>query len=82
MDECGVYYDSYDEAREAAESNIDDCEIPTDEYPSDRLYLIKAGNVEIVEFDDEEVQYTHKIRSPAIDQECLSPDFLKKHKIP
>lgn len=55
LDEWGVYYDSYDEAREVAESNIEYYEIPTVEYPSDRLYLIKAENVEIVEFDDEEV---------------------------
>ena len=52
--EYGDYYDSYEEAREAAESNIEDYEIPTGEYPSDWLYPIEAENVEIVEFDDEE----------------------------
>lgn len=55
LDEYGDYYDSYDEAREAAESNIEDCEIPIIEDPSHWLYSIKAENVEIVEFDDEEV---------------------------
>lgn len=50
------YYDSYDEAREAAESYIEDYEIPTDEYPSDWLFPIEAEKVEIVEFDDEEEQ--------------------------
>ena len=54
MDEYGDYYDSYDEAREAAESNIEDCEIPTDDYPSDWLFPIEVEKVEIVEFDDEE----------------------------
>ena len=48
------YYDSYEEAREAAESYMEDYEIPTDEYPSDWLYPIEAEKVEIVEFDDEE----------------------------
>jgi hypothetical protein len=54
LDEDGVYYDSHDEAREAAESNIEDYEISTGEYPSDWLYPIEAEKVEIVEFDDEE----------------------------
>lgn len=50
----GDYYDSYEEAREAAESYMEDYEILTDEYPSDWLYPIEAEKVEIVEFDDEE----------------------------
>jgi hypothetical protein len=53
LDEYGDYYDSYDEARKAAESNIEDYEVPTGEYPSDWLYRIEAENVEIVEFEDE-----------------------------
>ena len=52
--DLGDYYDSYEEAREAAESYMEDYEILTDEYPSDWLYPIEAEKVEIVEFDDEE----------------------------
>jgi hypothetical protein len=54
VDEDGDYYDSYDEARKAAESYMEDYEIQTDEYPCDWLYPIEAEKVEIVEFDDEE----------------------------
>ena len=54
VDEDGDYYDSYDEAREAAASYMEDYEIQTDEYPCDWLYPIEAEKVEIVEFDDEE----------------------------
>ena len=53
QDEYGDYYDSYDEACEAAESYMEDYEITTDEYPCDWLYSIEAEKVEIVEFDDE-----------------------------
>ena len=53
VDEYGDYYDSYDEAREDAESYMDDYEILTDEYPCDWLYPIEAEKIEIVEFDDE-----------------------------
>lgn len=53
LNEDGDYYDSYDEAREAAESYMEDYEIPTDEYPSDWLYPIEAEKVVIVEFDAE-----------------------------
>ena len=56
LDEYGIYYDSYDEAREAAESEIGDCDIPTGEYPSDWLFPIEVERVEIVEFDDEDEQ--------------------------
>ena len=52
--ENGDYYDSYEEACKIAEANIEDYDIPTDEYPSDWLYPIEAEKVEIVEFDDEE----------------------------
>ena len=56
LDEDGDYYDSYDEAREVAESNIEDYEITTDEYPCDWLFAMEVEKVEIVEFDDEEEQ--------------------------
>ena len=54
LEEDGNYYDSYDEADEAAESYMEDYKVETDEYPSDWLYPIEAEMVEIVEFDDEE----------------------------
>ena len=52
--DLGDYYDSYEEAREAAESYIEDYKVETDEYPCDWLYPIEAEKVEIVEFDDED----------------------------
>ena len=48
------YYDTYDEAREAAESYIEKYEIATDVYPCDWLFPIEVEKVEIVEFDYEE----------------------------
>ena len=48
------YFDTYDEAKEAAEAHIEEYEIPTDEYPCDWVFPIEAERVEIVEFDDEE----------------------------
>ena len=48
------YYDTYDEAREAAESYIEKYEIETDVYPCDRLFPIEVEKVEIVEFDYKE----------------------------
>lgn len=52
-DEWSDYYESYDEACKAAESYMEEYEIPTDEWPCDWLYPIEAEKVEIVEFDDE-----------------------------
>ena len=56
FEDAGDYYDSYDEAREAAESYMGDYEIETGEYPCDCLYPIEPESVEIVEFDPEEDQ--------------------------
>ena len=50
--EYGDYYDSYDEACEAAESYMEDYEISTGEYPCDWVYPIEAEQVEIVEFEE------------------------------
>ncbi len=53
LEEDGNYFDSYEEALEYAESNMEEFKIRTGEYPSDWLFPIQAENVEIVEFDDE-----------------------------
>ena len=54
LDEDGDYYDSYDEAREAAKAYMEDYEVLTDVCACDWLYPIEAESIEIVEFDDEE----------------------------
>ena len=54
VDDSGDYYDTDDEAREAAESYIGEHEIDTGVYPCDWLFPIEVEKVEIVEFDYEE----------------------------
>ena len=48
------YYDSYDEAREAAKAYMEDYEVLTDVCACDWLFPIEVERVEIVGFNDEE----------------------------
>ena len=52
--EWGEYFDTYEEAREEAESYAKEYDVETDEYPCDWIHPIEILNIEIVEIEETE----------------------------